>query len=105
MRIIGIEKRRSIRPSAGYRLPDSPVPCQTCGNHSRLWQGQITSGEPNVLAGTPIQSWLLLGMCSGRPGMIDRRNRALRDYLLCARGLMEARSQVGGDSRRALSRS
>ena len=37
--------------------------------------------------------------------MIDRSNRALRDYLLCARGFMEARSQVGGDSRRALSRS
>ena len=25
-------------------------------------------GKPNVLAGTPLQSWLLLGMCSGRPG-------------------------------------
>ena len=38
-------------------------------------------------------------------GMIDRCNRALRGYLLGARGFMEALSQVGGDSRRALSRS
>jgi hypothetical protein len=38
-------------------------------------------------------------------GMIDRCNRVLRGYLLRARGFMEARSQVGGNSRRALSRS
>ena len=38
-------------------------------------------------------------------GMIDRRNRVLRGYRLSVRGFMEAHSQVGGDSRSALSRS
>jgi hypothetical protein len=38
-------------------------------------------------------------------GIIDLGNRLLRGYLLGARDLMEAPPQVGGVSRRALSRS
>jgi hypothetical protein len=55
--------------------------------------------------GPSVRSQLLCVCAPVDLGMIDRCNRVLRGYLLGARGFMEARSQVGGDSRRALSRS
>ena len=64
--------------------------------------------HPYVLI--PRKNALLMLRAAGRCaqvewGMIDRRNRLLRGYILGARGSMEALSQVGGNSRRALSRS
>ena len=59
----------------------------------------------NILAGAHTALAAAGGRAPVDRGMIDRCNQALRGYLLGARGFIEARSQVGGDSRRALSRS